>query len=138
VKRRKPARRKSKPSGAPSWDEDEWTRPAQSWGEWTRDPYATLIRDARFASRLVRRQERKARTAKPANPKRGRKRRPVRGGRVRRAVQGVVCKLYPPDGKVPDSVSTETVRQDVIKEIQRTEPNYTVSWHTVNRVLGRE
>ena len=70
--------------------------------------------------------------AKPANPKRARKRRAGGAGRVRQAVQGVVRKLYPPKGKVPDSVSTETVRQDVIAKL-----GHSVGYNTVRRALGR-
>ena len=70
--------------------------------------------------------------AKPANPKRARKRRAVGGGRVWRAVQGALRELYPPKGKVPDSVSTKTVRQNVITEL-----GYPVGYNTVRRVLGR-
>jgi hypothetical protein len=59
-----------------------------------------------------------------------------KGGRQQRRVRGVLPKLYP-DG-VPDHVPTETVLQNVINEIQKTEPAYKVSWRTVNRVLGRD
>jgi hypothetical protein len=70
------------------------------------------------------------------------------GGRQLRRVRGVLPKLYPPDGKVPDSVSTETVRQNVIAEfkivalkaakLEGGEPKgVEVSWDTVHRALGR-
>jgi hypothetical protein len=54
------------------------------------------------------------------------------GGRKIRTVRGLLPKLYPPDGKVSDSVSTKTVRQKVIVVL-----GYDVSWDTVNRALGR-
>ena len=57
-------------------------------------------------------------------------------GRQQQRVRDVLPKLYPED--VPDHISTETVLQNVIKEIQKTEPTYNVSWRTVNRVLGRD
>ena len=56
-------------------------------------------------------------------------------------------KLYPPDGKVPDRVPTETVRQRVLAElaheneelIHRGVPPMRVpSWETVHRALGRD
>jgi hypothetical protein len=56
-------------------------------------------------------------------------------------------KLYPPDGKVPDRVPTETVRQRVAVElarenevlIHRGEPAMLApSWETVHRALGRD
>jgi hypothetical protein len=55
--------------------------------------------------------------------------------------------LYPPEGKVPDRVPTETVRQRVAAElvrenqelIRRGEPAMpTPSWETVHRALGRD
>lgn len=55
-----------------------------------------------------------------------------KGGRKFRAVLNVLPKLYPPDGKVPDHVSTETVRQQAIVEL-----GYDVSWNTANRALTR-
>ena len=74
---------------------------------------------------------------------------PETSRRKRRAVQGAVRELYPPDGEVPDSASTETVREKVNAELTAAarkaakleggEPkSVEVSWHTVNRVLGRE
>jgi hypothetical protein len=81
------------------------------WGEPLEDEARLLIPDS----------------PEPAKPK---------VGRQQRRVRGVLPKLYPES--VPDHVSTETVRQDVINEIQKTEPAYTVSWRTVNRVLGRD
>jgi hypothetical protein len=82
-------------------------------------------------------------TAKLANPKGGRKRRAVGGGRKWRQVRDVLPKLTDrdgkvlyPDGKVPDSVSTKTVLLEVIAAL-----GYDVNWngwHTVNRALGRE
>jgi hypothetical protein len=56
-------------------------------------------------------------------------------------------KLYPPDGKVPDHVPTETVRQQVAVElaheneelISRGQPVIPApSWETVHRALGRD
>jgi hypothetical protein len=56
-------------------------------------------------------------------------------------------KLYPPDGKVPDRVPTETVRQQVAAElahenyelIRRGEPPMPApSWETVHRAIGRD
>jgi hypothetical protein len=56
-------------------------------------------------------------------------------------------KLYPPDGKVPDRVPTETVRQQVAAQlahenkelIGRGEPAMpSPSWETVHRALGRQ
>jgi hypothetical protein len=58
-----------------------------------------------------------------------------------------LSKLYPPEGKVPDRVPTETVRQRVAAElahenlelIRKGEPAMpTPSWETVHRALGRD
>ena len=58
-----------------------------------------------------------------------------------------LSKLYPPEGKVPDNIPTETVRQQVVAElalenkelIRRGEPAMSApSWDTVNRALGRD
>lgn len=48
------------------------------------------------------------------------------------AVRNVLPELYPPDGKVPDSVYTETVRREVIVKL-----GHPVGWNTVNRALRR-
>ena len=56
-------------------------------------------------------------------------------------------KLYPPDGKVPDRVPTETVRQRVLAELAHKNeelirmgvpPMPAPSWETVHRALGRD
>ena len=56
-------------------------------------------------------------------------------------------KLYPPDGKVPDRVPTETVRQRVLVELAHKNeelirmgvpPMPAPSWETVHRALGRD
>ena len=56
-------------------------------------------------------------------------------------------KLFPPNGKVPDRVPTETVRQRVAAElareneelIRRGQPAMPApSWETVHRALGRD
>ena len=58
-----------------------------------------------------------------------------------------LSRLYPPQGKVPDRVPTETVRQQVAATlareneelIRRGEPVMSApSWETVNRALGRD
>jgi hypothetical protein len=52
----------------------------------------------------------------------------------------VLKKLYPPDGKVPDDVSTETVRARVNTELAvdtRMKEVAAPSWDTINRALGR-
>ena len=134
MKRRKPAprakaRRKSKPPPfVPS-----------HWGEGEADPPLGPLRIPRIRETVFERMDRRLaridrRLAAPksANPKRGRKRRPAGGGRVQRAVRAAVCELYPPNGKVPDSVSTETVRQEVIAKL-----GWNVGYNTVRRVLGR-
>ena len=76
---------------------------------------------------------------------------PPAGPKRRRYQQDPVLlhlsKLYPPDGKVPNRVPTETVRQRVLAElaheneelIRRGVPPMRVpSWETVHRALGRE
>ena len=59
----------------------------------------------------------------------------------------LLFKLYPPDGKVPDRVPTETVRQRVLAELARENeelihrgipPIPGPSWETVHRALGRD
>jgi chorismate mutase len=63
------------------------------------------------------------------------------------SVQRHLSKLYPPGGKVPDRVPTETVRQQVAAAlaheneelIRRGEPVMPApSWETVHRALGRD
>ena len=58
-----------------------------------------------------------------------------------------LSKLYPPDGKVPDRVPTETVRQWVLAELAHENeelirrglpPMPGPSWETVHRALGRD
>jgi hypothetical protein len=58
-----------------------------------------------------------------------------------------LSKLYPPDGKVPDRVPTETVRQRVLAELAHENeelirrgvpPTPGPSWETVHRALGRD
>jgi hypothetical protein len=61
------------------------------------------------------------------------------GPQVRRVLQ-VLKKLYPPDGRVPDDVSTEVVRGRVNEELSPDSTNRELaapSWDTVNRALGR-
>ena len=59
----------------------------------------------------------------------------------------LLSKLYPPDGKVPDRVPTETVRQRVLAELAHENeelvrrglpPMPGPSWETVHRALGRD
>jgi hypothetical protein len=106
---------------------------AQSWDEWNQELEQGVLRLPRIPDPWW---ERNPWTAKPADPKGKRKQRAVGGGRVWRAVQGAVLKLYPPKGKVPDSVSTETVKNQVIGALGY--PMNWNGWHTVNRVIGRE
>ena len=76
---------------------------------------------------------------------------PPAGPKRRRYQQDPVLlhlsKLYPPDGKVPDRVPTETVRQRVLAELaheneelirRRLPPMPAPSWETVHRALGRD
>ena len=58
-----------------------------------------------------------------------------------------LSKLYPPDGKVPDRIPTETVRQWVLTHLAHENeelmlrglpPMPAPSWETVHRALGRE
>ena len=76
---------------------------------------------------------------------------PPAGPKRRRYQQDPVLlhlsKLYPPDGKVPNRVPTEAVRQRVLAElaheneelIRRGVPPMRVpSWETVHRALGRD
>jgi hypothetical protein len=58
-----------------------------------------------------------------------------------------LSKLFPPDGKVPDRVPTETVRQWVLAELAHENeelirrglpPGPRPSWETVHRALGRD
>jgi hypothetical protein len=58
-----------------------------------------------------------------------------------------LLKLYPPDGKVPYGVTTETVRQRVAAELAAENdelirkgqtPMSIPSWDTVHRALGRD
>jgi hypothetical protein len=61
------------------------------------------------------------------------------GPQMRRVLQ-TLKKLYPPDGKVPDDVSTEVVRGRVNTELAadtRMQELAAPSWDTVNRALGR-
>jgi hypothetical protein len=87
--------------------------------DWFAEQRQRSQRLAKLAISAVRRQ-----ADKSAKPK---------GGRKFRAVLGALPKLYPPAGKVPDSVSTKTVQQEIIVEL-----GYDVHWSTVNRALGRE
>jgi hypothetical protein len=59
----------------------------------------------------------------------------------------LLFQLYPPDGKVPDRVPTETVRQRVLAELARENEELILrgippipgpSWETVHRALGRD
>ena len=59
----------------------------------------------------------------------------------------LLSQLYPPDGKVPDRVPTETVRQRVLAELAHENeelihrgipPIPGPSWETVHRALGRD
>jgi len=61
------------------------------------------------------------------------------GAQMRRVLEALK-KLYPPDGKVPDDVSTEAVRARVDEELAPDSRNRGLaapSWDTVNRALGR-
>ena len=61
-------------------------------------------------------------------------------GTQTRRVLKVLKKLYPPDGKVSDDVSTEVVRAQVSKELSADNKNQELaapSWDTVKRALGR-
>ena len=152
-RRRKPSPRvkvgrKSTPSGEPAEHKPTPEQIAEAVRIFSRDPVGALVGGAFFAPLARMELEGRQRVlevaripaiAKPANRKR-RKRRLVRSGRQSQAVRDVLPKLTDrdgkvlySDGKVPDSVPTETVRQDVIAKLGRE-----VGWHTVNRVLGRE
>ena len=76
---------------------------------------------------------------------------PPAGPKRRRYQQDPVLlhlsKLYPPDGKVPNRVPTETVRQRVLAELAHENedlirrgapPMPAPSWETVHRALGRD
>jgi hypothetical protein len=52
----------------------------------------------------------------------------VRRKPAQERVHVALRKHFPPDGKVPDKMSTETVRQRI---------GWQYSWDTVNRALGR-
>jgi hypothetical protein len=61
------------------------------------------------------------------------------GPQMRRVLQ-VLKTCYPPDGKVPDDISTEVVRGRVNEELSDDSRNRELaapSWDTVNRALGR-
>jgi hypothetical protein len=58
-----------------------------------------------------------------------------------------LSKLYPPEGKVPDRVPTETVRQQIAAELTHENEELirrgelampAPSWETVHRALGRD
>jgi hypothetical protein len=71
----------------------------------------------------------------PGEPREGEK----VGWQMRRVLE-VLKTCYPPDGKVPDDVSTEIVRGHVAKELSADSKNRELaspSWDTVNRALGR-
>ena len=62
------------------------------------------------------------------------------GPQQRRALK-VLKRLYPPDGKVPDDVSTGVVRGRVAEELAADSKNRELgapSWDTINRALGRD
>jgi hypothetical protein len=64
-----------------------------------------------------------------------------RDGRQMRRVLPALKKLYPPDGKAPDDVSTEAARARVNQELAVDSKNRglaAASWDTVNRALGRD
>ncbi len=55
-------------------------------------------------------------------------------------VQRALKKLYPPEGQVPDDVSTKVVQGQVAAELATDNRNRELaapSWDTVNRALGR-
>jgi hypothetical protein len=61
------------------------------------------------------------------------------GPQIRRAKQALK-KLFPPDGKAPDNMSTEDVRGKVNKELAPDTKNRgsaDISWDTMQRALGR-
>ena len=73
--------------------------------------------------------------------------RPKRRRYQREPVLLHLSKLYPPDGKVPDRVPTETVRQRILAELAHENeglirrgipPMPGPSWETVHRALGRD
>ena len=61
-------------------------------------------------------------------------------GPQQRRILPVLTKLFPPDGKVPDDVPTETVRGRVNDELASENERFGLreaSWDSVNRALGR-
>jgi hypothetical protein len=118
---------------------------AKAGYKFTRDPRLVL----RIGGREIRFESADLVDQSPTQGKSAVKRRDAKGGRKYRQVLSVLPKLYPPDGKVPDSVSTETVRQEVIADLTATarlaaklkggEPkSVQISWETANRALGRD
>jgi hypothetical protein len=137
--RRKMAKRKPTPEEQAEFAET-WRRiftPGPAWegdDKWE-DRIAGVMRVPRPAPLSWERNAQIA-PAKPAKPEGGRKFREVRG--VLPKLRDPDGKVLYPDGKVPDSVSTKTVLQQVIAELARPDRKYKVSWHTVNRALARE
>jgi hypothetical protein len=143
VKKRRKRSRKAK-AGPKVWTGAPW---GPSWGDQTQDEWEEEQRrgkvvfvgeseNTRLLRMLVKQQKAQIAPAKPAKPEGGRKFREVRG--VLPKLRDPDGKVLYPDGKVPDSVSTKTVLQQVIAELARPDRKYKVSWHTVNRALARE